>query len=353
MVGAPKEDEGAVADSRTRSVTQAEVAARAGVSRRTVSNVINGFPHVSPETRARVREVLAELGYAPNLVARNLRHGRTGMIALVLPLDVPYFAELTEFLIDEARAHAYVVMLDKTDGDPQREREFIMPGDRAALFDGMIFSPSGLDEDELSRRTSTSPVVLLGQRIRGGTFDHVVIDNVAAAAAATTHLIRLGRRRIAFIGWQPHRKGDAGHDRAVGYRTALKDAGQPVRPDLQVDAGGLRRDAGARAMARLLDLTEPPDAVFCYNDPLALGAMRTVLERELRVPEDVAIAGFDDSEDGRFSTPTLTTISQDKRQIARYAVDLLVSRLGGDTGPPVTLHADWRLLTRESTLGRR
>lgn len=105
-------------------------------------------------------------------------------------------------------------------------------------------------------------------------------------------------------------------------------------------------------MARLLDLAEPPDAVFCYNDPLALGAMRAVLQRGLRVPEDVAIVGFDNSEDGRFTTPTLTTISQDKREIARYAVDLLVSRLGGDTSPPVTRSADWRLVARESTLGR-
>jgi DNA-binding LacI/PurR family transcriptional regulator len=119
-----------------------------------------------------------------------------------------------------------------------------------------------------------------------------------------------------------------------------------------VSAPGFRRDAGALSMARLLDLPDPPDAVFCYNDPLALGALRTILERGLRVPEDVAIAGFDDSEDGRFSTPTLTTISQDKRQIARYAVDLIVSRLGGDTSPPVTRKADWRLITRESTLGR-
>lgn len=344
---------GNVTSSRDRSVTQREVAARAGVSPRTVSNVVNGFPHVAPETRARVNEALAELGYAPNLVARNLRNGRTGMIALVLPLDVPYFAELTEFLIDEARAHSYVVMIDKTDGDPQREREFIMPGERAALFDGMIFSPSGLDEGELSGRPSTSPVVLLGQGIRGGAFDHVMLDNVGAAAAATGHLIDLGRRRIAFIGWNQDRKGDTAYDRAAGYRAALREAGLPIHRRFEISAPGCRRAAGAQSMARLLDLPDPPDAVFCYNDPLALGAMRTVLDRGLRVPEDVAIAGFDDSEDGRFSTPTLTTVSQDKRQIARYAVDLLVSRLAGDTSPPVTRHADWRLFTRESTLGRR
>jgi DNA-binding LacI/PurR family transcriptional regulator len=303
--------------------------------------------------RVRVRKALAELGYAPNLVARNLRNGRTGMIALVLPLDVPYFAELTECVIDEARAHSYAVMIDKTGGDPEREREFIMHGERSVLFDGVIFSPSGVDESDLSRRSSTSPVVLLGQRILGGPFDHVMIDNVAAAATATRHLISLGRRRIAFIGGRQESKGDIPSDRAAGYRAALREAKHPDRRRLEISAPGFRRDAGAQSMARLLDLPDPPDAVFCYNDPLALGAMRTVLERGLRVPEDVAIAGFDDSEDGRFSTPTLTTISQDKRQIARYAVGLLVSRLAGDASPPVTRHADWHLVTRESTLGRR
>lgn len=340
-----------VSSRRITTVTQREVAARAGVSARTVSNVVNDFPYVAEETRVKVRKALAELGYAPNLAARNLRSGRTGMIALVLPLDVPYFAELTGCVIEEARAHSYAVLIDKTDGDPVREREFIMRGDRSALFDGVIFSPSGVEMSDLSGRSSTIPVVLLGQRIRGGDFDHVMVDNVAASATATRHLISLGRSRIAFIGDPSGREGDAQSDRLAGYRAALREAGQHVRPELEITPG-FRREAGAQAMERLLDLPDRPDAVFCYNDPLALGAMRAVLQRGLRVPQDVAIAGFDDTEDGRYTTPTLTTISQDKRQTARYAMDLLVARLGGDTSPPATRHADWRLIERESTLGR-
>lgn len=322
------------------------------MSRRTVSNVVNGFPYVSEEMRSRVQAAVDELGYAPNLVARNLRQGRSGMIALVLPFNVPYFTELTEFLVDEARRRSYHVIIDKTDGDPEREREVVMPTDRYPLFDGMIFSPSGIDQQELTRRTSRHPIVLLGQRIPGGRHDHVIVDNVSAALAATRHLIAIGRRRIAMIGRHQGRRRDIAYDRARGYRQALHDAGLPVHRGHVVIADGYRRDSGAEAMTRLLELPNPPDAVFCYNDPLALGAMRTVLRRGLRVPEDVAIAGFDDSEDGRFSTPTLTTISQDKSQIARYAVELLSARLDGDTGPPVTRQADWRLVTRESTLGR-
>lgn len=336
----------------TGPVTQREVARRAGVSARTVSNVVNNFPYVSSEMRSKVQAVLDELGYAPNLMARNLRHGRSGMIALVLPLNVEYFAELTEYLVEEARARSYLVMIDKTDGNAEYEREAVMTSERSALFDGMIFSPAGLAATEFARRKSDQPIVLLGQRIAGGDHDHVMIDNVAAAQAATQHLIDVGRRRIAHIGLRGGKSGGIPSDRADGYRKALRKAGRSVSRKYLLHAQGFRRDAGVEAMDRLLDLPEPPDAVFCYNDPLALGAMRAVHQRGLRVPEDIAIVGFDDSEDGRYATPSLTTISQDKRQIARAAIDLLVSRIDGNAEPSVTRFAEWNLVTRESTLGR-
>lgn len=335
-----------MAVDRFTGITQREVARRAGVSPRTVSNVVNGFAYVSEETRQRVQAVLATSGYRPNLAARNLRRGRTGMIALVLPLDVPYFAELTEHIVDAARRNSYLVMIDNTDGD--RQREFITATHPSAWFDGMIFSPSALTRSELLK---DGPIVLLGPRIRNGDVDHVQIDNVAAGEAATAHLIRIGRRRIALIGRLGGRR-DAAYDRMLGYRRALRAAGIPIDPALIVPAGGFRRAHGAEAMEALLDRPEPPDAVFCYNDPLALGAMRVALRRGLRVPDDIAIGGFDDSEDGRYSTPTLTTISQDKTQIAELAVGLLMDRLAGDTSPPITRNARWELKVRESTAGR-
>lgn len=338
-----------MAAKRSRTVTQADVARYAGVSARTVSNVVNGFQYVSDETRTVVQEALDKLGYRPHLAARNLRQGRTGTIALVLPLNVPYFAELTEFIVDAARKHAYLVMIDKTDGDPIKEREIVIGSDRSGWFDGMIFSPVGLTEDELRERESASPIVLIGQHIREGSFDHVQIDNVAAGQAATRHLIDIGRRRIAHIGRQRGRRRDIAYDRAQGYRKALRAAGIPVDPELVIQADGYRRAAGAAAMSALLDLRKPLDAVFCYNDPIALGAMRAALSRGLRVPEDVAIVGFDDSEDGQYATPSLTTISQDKEQIADLTVELLVSRLNGDASPPITRHARWELIVREST----
>lgn len=334
------------------SVTQRDVALRAGVSPRTVSNVVNGFTHVAEETRERVQAALDELGYRVNPVARNLRRGKSGLLALVLPLDVPYFTELAGHIADEAARHSFALVLDKTDGNVDRERELIAPAERALMFDGMIFNPLQIDAAELARIADSTPVVLLGERRVQGQFDHVLIDDVAAARAATEHLIEIGRRRIAVIGHQDGDEFQTAQHRTEGYLQALAAAGIEPDPRLMVSTPRFYRQFGAEAMQGLLDLPEHPDAVFCYNDLLALGAVRTLLTRGARVPEDVAVVGFDDIEDGRYSTPTLTTIAQDKEQIARQAVDLLVRRLGGDDGPPVTCTAGWSLVPRESTLGR-
>jgi len=332
------------------SVTLRHVAERAGVSIRTVSNVVNDFPHVAPQTRARVQQVLEELGYQPNTAARTLRRGRTGMIALVLPeLDVPYFAELTRAVIEHATNHGYTVVIDQTDGDPARERDLVMRGSRAALFDGLIFSPLALGGADLRDRPIKQPVVLLGERIVHSGLDHIMIDNVAAARTATQHLIDIGRRRIAAIGDQRHVTRQTARLRTQGYLDALRAAGLPAEDDLICQTAYFHRADGAQAMTRLLQPDNPPDAVFCYNDLLALGALRTALRHGMRVPDDIAIVGFDDIEDGRYSTPSLTTISPDKTQIARLAIDLLMRRLGGDEAPPLELTTDFHLAVREST----
>jgi LacI family repressor for deo operon, udp, cdd, tsx, nupC, and nupG len=334
------------------AVTLREVAERAGVSVRTVSNVVNDFHQVAPETRARVRRVLDELGYQPNAVARTLRRGRSGLIALVLPeLDVPYFAELTRAVIEQAAAAGYTVVVDQTDGDPVRERELVMRGNRAAMFDGLIFNPLALGDADLRDRPSSTPVVLLGERVVQGGLDHIMIDNVAAAELATRHLIDLGQQRIAAIGDQSDESRRTGRLRTEGYQSALSSAGFEIVPDLIRPTEFFHRADGAAAMADLLALPDPPDAVFCYNDLLALGALRTILSKGLRVPEDIALVGFDDIEDGRYSTPSLTTIRPDKTQIAKHAVQLLLNRLDGDQSPPTEIPADYDLVVRESTGG--
>ncbi|MBY8872940.1 LacI family transcriptional regulator [Micromonospora sp. PLK6-60] len=326
-----------------------DVAERAGVSVKTVSNVVNGYLHVRPDTRARVEEAIAELNYRPNLSARNLRKGRTGIIALAVPeLDIPYFAELARHVVTAAAEHGWTVLIDQTGGGPEQERK-VAGGIGDHLIDGLILSPLALTADDLAGLAGI-PMVLLGERIDHGPADHVAIDNVAAAHAVTTHLLGLDRRRVAAIGAQRTPEGASARLRLAGYAAALAEAGIEYDERLVAPAPAWHRADGAAAIRHLLTSGVRPDAVFCFNDTLALGALRALHEAGLRVPEDVAVAGFDDIEDGRFSVPTLTTIAPDKERIAHLAVDLLANRLTGNPdAPPQELTAPHHLIPREST----
>ncbi|GIH23911.1 LacI family transcriptional regulator [Acrocarpospora phusangensis] len=333
--------------------TLRDVARRANVSIRTVSNVVNGYAPVSDELRSRVQAVLDELEYRPNLIARNLRQGRTGMIALVVPeLDVPYFAELAREVITAARAHGYVVMIDQTDGDAEHERALLGRDSRATMFDGLLLSPLTISAKELRERGNRVPIVLLGEHIYNGSFHHVAMDNVAAAHDATAHLLGLGRTRVAAIGDQPYATGETAQLRTIGYRQAHARRGLPVAEELVVPTARFHRRLGAEAMDRLLALPEPPDAVFCYNDLLALGAIRALTRAGVRVPEDVAVVGVDDIEEGLYSTPSLTTVAPDKSVIARTAVDTLLSAINGTASSGAAeIVVPHRLIVRESTAG--
>jgi DNA-binding LacI/PurR family transcriptional regulator len=349
------------------AVTLHDVALRAGVSIKTVSNVVNGYAHVSPATRTKVRQAIEELGYRPNLSARNMRGGRSGIIALAVPvLDEPYFAELAGSVIKAADREGYIVLIDQTEGKADRER-LVCQGIRSQLIDGLIFSPLALDSSELSERTDSIPMVLLGERITGAA-DHVIIDNVTAARQAVLHLAGIGRTRIAAIGAQRSKIGQTTHLRLTGYREGLAEAGLPYRPELVAETPSLYRHQGAAAMARLLDAGVRPDSVFAFNDVTAIGVLRCCYDHGLRVPEDVAVIGFDDLEEGRYTVPSLSTVSPDKDFIGKAAVELLASRLAA-TGPgphggragtdgdgqPLGAReviAPHRLEIRESTVGR-
>jgi LacI family transcriptional regulator, repressor for deo operon, udp, cdd, tsx, nupC, and nupG len=331
-----------------RAATLRDVAEAVGVSARTVSNVVNGYVHVSPETRRKVQEACARLGYRPNATARSLRTGRTGLIALVVPeIAIPYFAELARAVISEARQHGYGVLIDQTDGEAARERDLIQAVAGRRMFDGLIFSPLAISSQEL-RGGLAIPMVLLGEHVPDSSLDHVGIDNVAAAQDATRHLLERGRRRIAAIG--AGARGETADLRTVGFIAAHREAGLDVRAEYLVQVAEFHRDDGADAMRRLLDGSlPPPDALFCYNDLLALGAARVAMECGLRIPEDLAVVGFDDIEEGRYHTPSLTTIAPDKAELARTAVAGVLRRLeGGMDEVPRDVIVPHRLIVRES-----
>ena len=330
--------------------TLRDVARVAGVSIKTVSNVIHDHPHVRPTTRAAVQRAIAELGYTPNLTARNLRSGRTGAIALAVPdLGVSYFAELAAAVIAEAERRGTVVLVEQTGGDRDRELE-LLRSSRRALTDGLILSPLGMTQADAGRLAVGYPLVILGERIFDGPADHVTMPNVEAARAATEFLIASGRRRIAVVGARPDDAAGSAGLRLRGYREAL-DAAGIVRDDaLVVPAPMWQRAGGAHALHELVDHGVEIDAVFGLNDTLALGALRALHERGRRVPEDVAVMGFDDLDEARYSFPSLTTVDPGLGWIARTAVDRLLRRAAGDPGitDPARLVADHRIVVRES-----
>lgn len=327
-----------------------DVAELAGVSVKTASNVINDYPHIKPSTRARVEAAIRALRYRPNESARQLKHGRSGFLAVAVPqMDAPYFAELAAKLSAEAARLGYILLLDVTGADPEAERT-VLDGVRSHIIDGLIFSPLALSAEEIAARADDLPMVLLGERAVPPGFDHIAVDSVSAAQAMTAHLIELGRRRVAAIGRESVR-GTASV-RLQGYRRALEEAGLAYDPTLVKGVAHYERADGRTAMAELLALPDPPDAVFCFNDLMAIGALRACAEAGAAVPEQVAVAGFDDIAEGSFSTPTLSTIAVDLEVLSREAIRLLLQRVQGSDQQIEMPRVPWRLELRESTLGR-
>ena len=332
------------------SATMRDVARVAGVSVKTVSNVVNEYQHVSATTRDRVLSAIDQLGYQMNFAARSLSLGRTGMITLAVPgLRLPYFAELADEVIVAAAARGYTVLVEQTGGSRARELE-TLGSERRRMSDGLIISPVALRAVDGPRLQVDSPVVLLGERSLPAGVHHVSMANTEGARAATEHLLALGRRRIALVGtYDPDGVG-AGLLRTRGFLEALADAGVEHNPVRTAAVHPWSRAGGARAMCDLLDRTSDVDAVFALNDVLALGVMRALYDAGIRVPEDVAVAGFDDIEEGRFARPSLTTVEPGRAEIARRAVALLVD--GVETvGPATETMAPFTLLVRESTAG--
>ncbi|QDP97080.1 LacI family transcriptional regulator [Microlunatus elymi] len=331
----------------TRKPRLEDVAQRAGVSMKTVSNVINGYPHISAKTLDRVQTAIDALGYRPNLSARNLARGRAGMYALIVPqLDRPYFAALARHVIDAAHEVGAVVLIEQTGGDLEAERR-VISGEFSRRVDGMIFSPMTIGAEEIANRSDATPLVLPGEHVDQAGAPHLGIDNQAAARLATRHLIDLGRTRLGMIGVGRPRQSNP---RYRGFRQALTDVGPRAEPRWLRTARGVSGADGEAAMTKIISDGNPlPDGIFCATDWLALGAIRALLQNGIRVPEDVAVIGFDDIPYGAVSTPSLSTIATNRGQIAQQAIRLL--KAPGTEVDHDLATIDFRLVIRESTAG--
>ena len=311
-----------------------DVARLAGVSVKTVSNVVNDYKHVSAPMRRRVQDAIDKLGYEVNVSARNLRTGRTGLITLALPeLRLPYFAELAGSVIAEAEKAGLRVLVEQTNGSRDRELE-LLQGGLNRMVDGVIFSPLALGPDDLAAFSVRFPLVLLGERVFGSTNDHITMSNVEASKAATKHLLDTGHRRIAVIGTHPGEKVGSAALREQGFRAAMAEAGVPVEEALLRPTQVWHRNTGAEATDALIDSGESFDAVFALNDAMALGVLHSLSSHRIDVPGDVAVIGFDDIEDAAYTRPTLSTIAPGRDEIASRAVTLLQERIAEANTPP-------------------
>jgi len=318
------------------------------VSSKTVSNVVNDFVHVAPATREKVLRSIAELGYQPNVTARRLVTGRTGTLELaVSDVSLPYFAELARRISRIAASRGYRLLLEQTGSSIQAERA-VLHNRESGLVDGLIFQPSLLGTEELAEYTVDTPVVLLGENAVPEAVDSVMIDNVSAAREATAHLLRLGRRRVAFVGHEAYGLSETSRQRIQGFREALTRIGIAPDPALEIAAPAISSQAAADAVGRALDAGLVVDAVFCRDDLSALGTLRALHERGHRVPEDVAVVGWDDVAMSAFMRPTLTTVRPDAEELARLALEMLEQRIAGQGGPGRHVLVGHTLVVRES-----
>jgi len=316
-------------DGAAGRVTIGHVARLAGVSSTTVSHVLSGKRPVSAATRRRVLGAVGELGYRPNSVARSLRTRRSQMIAVIVPdITNPFYGVVTRGVADTLDEAGYRSYVCNTDGSSDRERDFIEDAlDRGV--DGIVMSWLNVElaEIELIQR-ARKPLVLLsdGEEIAG--VDQVTVDDGAGAQAATQHLIARGARRIAII------TGPSGtsRERVKGYVDALAAAGIEHDPALTREGGWLR-DGGRDAMFSLMALEPRPDAVFCANDLMAIGAMDAARALGLRIPDEIALAGFDDIEAAALLTPPLTTVINPAYEIGEAAGRLILDRVVPDREP--------------------
>ncbi len=325
-----------------------ELARLSGVSRATVSRVINGGS-VSEKTRRRVEHVLAETGYRPNLAARTLASGRSGVVGVAMHVDAhllfrdPYFGQLLQGMSDELVDLATGMMLWLGNRTKEATLDSILS---MGLVDGVIVT-AHYREDPLvdGLLASHIPTVLVGHRRHDRTASYVDVDHVHAADVVTSHLIQIGRARVGHI--TGVRGTVAAEDRLVGYRRAMERAGLPG--DEMVVDGDFNAPSGVVGAEALLD--RHCDAIFCANDATAMGALEAIRARGLRVPDDVALAGFDDLDFAARLDPPLTTVRQGVREQGAEAARTLFQLMADRDGTPRRVILPTELVIRQSTVG--
>jgi LacI family transcriptional regulator len=334
--------------SPTKRPTIRDIASMAGVSIATVSRVLNERPEVSPETRARVLEVVSEQGFSARWSARALSNGNTGLVAMTIPVvHAEYFANILSGVAEALHERDMRIVLFSTQHEPEREVR-LFERLRTGTVDGaIIMLPSERSPQLLRLLRSGQPLVVVDDREPIDPLIPVVsAAHATGAREATEHLLSLGHRRIAAI--TGPRRWIANKERLAGYHAALAAAHVPRDRTLEVESD-FQRDGGHAAAQHLLGLPEPPTAIFAFNDNMAVGAMRAASELGLTVPGDLSVVGFDDSDQSTVVAPQLTTVRQPLAELGRMAASLLLRQLHQHSSEPLRVELATKLVVRGST----
>jgi LacI family transcriptional regulator len=325
-----------------------EVARRARVSTSTVSRTINQTGKISAATQAHVRRVMEEMGYKPNRVARRLRAGGScHLIGLIIPnIQNAFFADVARGVEDVAYQNSFAVLLCNYDEDPAKE-QFYLDVMQAESVDGIILPPVHEDDPAVLRTAAAGiPIVCVDRALAGVAIDKVEIDNERGAFEAVSHLIARGHRRIGVISGPAD--SSTGRERVAGYRRALAHAGMPIADDL-IRYGDFKEQSGRRLAAELLRLRARPTALFVGNNLMLIGTLETVYACGLRIPDQIALVGFDDLPLATVFNPPLSVVRQPAYEVGRSAAELLLKRIQDPKRAPVALKLSPELIVRGSS----
>ena len=327
-----------------------DVAKKAGVSTATVSHVINNTRPVSEELTNRVFSIIEELNYKPNIIAKSLRKGNTHTIALILPDNTnPFFAEIGQAIEIAAYESGYSLILCNTGGSKEKELEYIELLIQTRV-DGVVFCGVGNEQQDTieSLLSAFNQVVIIDDFFPTIDAANIVADNRNGGYIATKHLLDLGHTRIACI------KGPSDEsccdNRFFGYKDALQEAGIDILPEL-VSVGDWYPESGRFLFHKMMEMNIPPTAIFSCNDLMAFGVIRAAYERNISIPNQLALVGFDDIQLSTFATPSLSSISQPKNEIGRIAIEIIVEKIktGSINNPKIILPVN--LMIRQSCGG--
>jgi DNA-binding LacI/PurR family transcriptional regulator len=325
------------------AITMRDVARQAGVSIKTVSRVVNGQGEISDVTRQRVLDIISETGFQPNTLARGLVSGSTLSVGLIVSdISDPFYAELARGVENVAKQHSYSVFLCNTDGNPQNEVDYINAL-AAKQVDGMMLCSTRLSDEQLTAIIPRHKLVVMTPRQLSGCTT-VTIDGASGLYRITNHLIALGHRVIGHVGARPHQR----FGREMGYRRALLEHG--ISPDerwvAQLPEAGLEQ--GRLAARRLLERSPELTALTCFNDVVAVGALRACADLGRSVPQDVAVVGFDDIPLAMMVNPALTTLNIPRYRLGQTMMELLLKVIAAGGHYEERIIVEPELVIRES-----